>query len=207
VPDWNNKRVHRAELAGSNAVTMWSVARYPVAVSVNSEHNLLVVSRGDRKLQMFTTHGTLLQDIQFPSGIDKPQSALQLPNGQLVVSNDASDNQLCLMRTDGQVLCTYKDTGSIVNKMSGPRGIAADKDGNLLVADMDNDRLFVFDQSLSRAQVMSVCIDGGMQRPRSLWYDQLQRRLYIGEFDERGRVIVIDNLKGFSTCTNSAGVQ
>jgi len=111
------------------------------------------------------------------------------------------------MGMDGQVLCTYKDKGSIVNKMSGPRGIAADKDGNLLVADMDNNRLFVFDQSLSRAQVMSVCIDGGMQQPRSLWYDQLQRRLYIGEFDEGGRVIVIDNLKSFSTCANSAGVQ
>ena len=111
------------------------------------------------------------------------------------------------MGMDGQVLCTYEDKGSNVNKMSAPRGIAADKDGNLLVADMDNDRLFVFDQSLTRAQVMSVCIDWGMQRPRSLWYDQLQRRLYIGEFDERGRVIVIDNLKSFSTCTNSASVQ
>jgi len=62
--DWNNDSVHRVELSGSDAVMKWFVARCPAGLSVNSEHNLIVVSWWERKLQIFTTHGTLLLDIQ-----------------------------------------------------------------------------------------------------------------------------------------------
>jgi len=68
--DYRNS-VHRVDLSGSNAVK-WSVARDPVGLSVNSEHNLLVVSESGRKLQIFTTHGTLLQDIQLRADIESP---------------------------------------------------------------------------------------------------------------------------------------
>ena len=68
--DWNNASVHRVELSGNNAVKKWSsVASNPACLSVNSEHNLLVVSPGERKLQIFTTHGTLLQNIQLQADI------------------------------------------------------------------------------------------------------------------------------------------
>ena len=204
VPDCINNTVHRVELSGSNAVTKWSVASRPAGVSVNREDNLLVVSEGERKLQIFTTHGTLLQDIQIQAVIDKPQRAMQLANGQFVVSNDAHDNQLCLIGMDGQLQSVYRPTekGSSVGKMKQPRGIAVDKHNNVLLADMGNNRLLVFNQSLTRAQVMSVRVDGGFRHPRSLWYDQLPRRLYIGELHS-GRVIVIDNLKDFfSACTS-----
>jgi len=53
-------------------VMKWSV-RDPVGLSVNSEHNLLVVSQGERKLQIFTTHGTLLQNIQLQADIEYPR--------------------------------------------------------------------------------------------------------------------------------------
>jgi len=51
----------------------------------------------------------------------------------------------------------------------------------------------VIDQSLSSAHEMSVSVDGGLNGPTSLWYDQSRRRLYIGE-RHGGRVIVVDNL-------------
>jgi len=54
----------------------------------------------------------------------------------------------------------------------------------------------VIDQSLSSAHEMSVCVDGGLNGPYSLWYDQSRRRLYIGECDV-GRVIVIGGVKDF----------
>ena len=76
------------------------------------------------------------------------------------------------------------------------RGLAVDKEGRVLVADLDNNRLLVIDQSLSSAHEMSVCVDGGLNRPYSLRYDQSRRRLYIGEWDG-GRVIVIGSLKDF----------
>ena len=59
----------------------------------------------------------------------------------------------------------------------------------------------VIDQSLSRAHEMSVCVDGGLEGPFSLWYNQSRRRLYIGERGvvSGGRVILIDNLMDFRT--------
>ena len=195
--DYDNDSVHRVELSGNNAVMKWSVASGPVGLSVNSEHNLVVVSRGERKLQIFTTHGTLLQNIQLQADIERPLHAVQLPTGQFLVSHEGSLHRVCLVGVEGAVVRSYGgQKGSRLTQMNEPRGLAVDGEGRVLVADWDNKRLLVIDQSLSSAHEMSVCVDGGLNRPYSLWYDQPRRRLYIGELSG-GRVIVIDNLKDF----------
>jgi len=197
--DPSNHSIHRAELSSSNAVMKWSVARDPAGLSVNSEHNLLVVSLGEKKLQIFTTDGTLLQKIRLQADIQYPWHAVQLPTGQFLVSHAGSLHRVCLVGVDGAVVRSYgRQAGSQLTEMNGPAGLAVDREGRVLVADRNNDRLLVIDQSLSSAHEMSVCVDGGLN-PYSLWYDQSRRRLYIGEL-RGGRVIVIDNLKDFRTC-------
>jgi len=84
----------------------------------------------------------------------------------------------------------------VLKQMDKIRGLAVDREGCILVADWHNDRLLVIDQSLSSAHEMSVCVDGGLKGPRSLWYDQSRQRLYIGE-DRGARVIVIGSVKDF----------
>ena len=181
--NYNNHNVHRVDLSGSNAVTMWYVALGPLGLSVNSEHNLLVVSQLARKLQIFTTHGTVLQEIQLREDTDYIRHAVQLSTG--------------LVGVDGAVVRSYGgQQGSQLTQMNAPRGLAVDREGRVLVADWDNNRLLVIDQSLSSAHEMSVSVDGGLERPYRLWYDQLRRRLYIGE--SGGRVIIIDNLEDFT---------
>jgi len=200
--DWFNNSVHRVDLSGSNAVMKWSVARRPAGLSLNSEHNLLVVSQGESKLQIFTTHGTLLQNIQLQADIEYPRHAVQLPTGQFLVSHGAvsggSLHRLCLVGVDGAVVRSYGGVeGSELTQMNCPAGLAVDRQGRVLVADWYNNRLLVIDESLSSAHEMSVSVDGGLNGPYSLWYDQSRRRLYIGE-ENGGRVIVIDNLKDFN---------
>jgi len=198
--DSDNHSIHRVELSGNNAVKKWSVARGPVGLSVNSEHNLLVVGAVDRKLQIFTTHGTLLQNIQLQADIECPWHAVQLPTGQFLISDSGSLDRVCLVGIDGAVVRSYSGKqGSQLTQMNGPRALAVDREGSVLVAEWLNDRLLVIDQSLSSAHEMSVCLDGGLNRPYSLWYDQSRRRLYIGEWEwNGGRVIVIGSLKDFS---------
>jgi len=197
--------VHRVELSGSN-VMKWSVASRPAGLSVNSEHNLLVVSQGEKKLQIFTTHGTLLQNIQLQADIVLPWHAVQLLIGQFLffLVSDSSFlardlPRVCLVGDDGAVFRSYGgQKGSQLTQLNGPAGLAVDREGRVLVADRCNNRLLVIDQSLSSAHEMSVCVDGGLKGPYSLWYDQSRRRLYIGEWQvSGGRVIVIDNLKDF----------
>jgi len=199
--DWDNDSVHRVEPSGSTVMMKWSVAHEPKGLSVNSEHNLLVVSEWERKLQIFTTHGTLLQNIQLQAGIGHPSHAVQLPTGQFLVSHSGSLHRVCLVGVDGAVFRGYDgQPGSHLTQMNGPAGLAVDEEGRVLVADPYNNRLLVIDQSLSSAHEMSVCVDGGLYLPCSLWYDQPRRRLYIGEWGDcsSGRVIVIDNLKNFT---------
>jgi len=197
----NDSSVHRVELSGSNAVMKWSMASRPRGLSVNSEHNLIVVSEGESKLQIFTTRGTLLQDIQLQADIGDPWHAVQLPTtSQFLVSHGAYDSlhDVCLVGVDGAVVRSYGgQQGSWLTQMSAPRGLAVDREGRVLVADQFNNRLLVMDQSLSSAHEMSVSVRGGLKGPSSLWYDQARRRLYVGEWS-RGRVIVIDNLKDFT---------
>jgi len=208
--DCDNDSVHRVDLSGSNAVMKWSVASWPAGLSVNSEHNLLVLSHGESKLQIFTTHGTLLENIQLQAVIKYlyprhavqlptyPCHAVQLPTGQFLVSHRGSLHRVCLVGVDGAVVCSYGgEQGSELTQMNEPRGLSVDREGRVLVADRDNNRLMVIDESLSSAHEMSVSVDGGLQAPVSLWYDQSRRRLYIGE-ESGGRVIVIDNLKDFT---------
>jgi len=216
--DLHNNRLQRVDLSGSNAVMKWSVAHWPVGLSVNSEHNLLVVSQGEHKLQIFTTHGTLLQNIQLQADIEYPRHAVQLSTGQFLVSHFGSLglHRVCLVGVDGAVVRSYGgQEGSQLTQMNKPRGLAVDREGRVLVADEGNNRLLVIDQSLSSAHEMSVSVDGGLigpcslwydgglKHPQCLWYDQSRRRLYIGEWRAGlgGRVIVIDNLKDFSACS------
>jgi len=203
--DWDNASVLRVELSGSNEVMKWSVARGPLGLSVNSERNLLVVSQYERKLQIFTTHGTMLQNIELQADIERPFHAVQLPTGQFLISHFGSQHRVCLVGADGAVVRSYGvQAGSELSQMNEPAGLAVDREGRVLVADRLNNRLMVIEQSLHSAHVMSVCVDGGLKGPWSLWYDQSRRRrLYIGEYSGE-RVIVINNLRDFTAAQVNA---
>jgi len=195
--------IHRVELSGNCEVMKWSVYHCPRGLSVNSEHNLVAVNPYEGSshkmiLQIFTTRGTLLKNIQLQADTDCPWHAVQLPTGQFLVSDFSSLHRVCLVGVNGAVVRSYGgQPGSQLTQMNAPAGLAVDREGRVLVADRNNNRLLVIDQSLSSAHEMSVCVDGGLKGPYSLWYDQSRRRLYIGE-DATGRVIVIDNLNDFT---------
>jgi len=191
---------YTVELSGSNAVTKWSVGRFPVGLTVSSDKNVMVVIRGEHKLQQFTTHGTLLQTIHLQSDIGCPEQVIQLSSGQFVISHTGRRHpRVCLLDVKGAVVQSYGSTqGSDLTKLNCPMGLAVDKHGNILVADVNNNRLLVLDHSLTSAHEMTVSVDGGLNDPCSLWYDKSRGRLYIGEW--RGhRVIIIDHLKDFTT--------
>ena len=172
----------------------WSVARHPVGLTVNRAQNLLVVCQGESKLQEYTTHGTLLQNIQLKlhGSTAYFRHAVDLASGQFVVSCGAPLHGICLVNVNGTVIQSYGgQRGSQMTQMNDPAGLAVDRHANILVADMSNNKLLVLDRSLTSAHKMSVSVDGGLTGPWSLCYDKSRGRLYIGEWN-RGRVIVID---------------
>jgi len=200
APDCFKNHVHKVELTGSNALTKWSVGGRPTGLTVNSAKNVMVLIRDVRKLKEFTTHGSLLQTIQLQPNIERPRQVIELTSGQFVISHTGTHHRVCLLDVQGSVVQSYGGIlGSDLTKMNEPGGLAMDKHGNILVADVLNNKLLVLDRSLTSAHEMAVSVDGGLKRPFSLWYDKSRGRLYVGEWHGRRRVIIIDHLKDFTT--------
>jgi len=187
------------DLSGSNAVTQWTVGRRPAGLTVSSDKNVLVVIERESKLQKFTTHGNKLQTIQLQPDIDSPIQAIQLSSGQFVISHSGgTQRRVCLVDGKGAVVRSFGGTpGSDLTEMRAPAGLAVDEHGNILVADELNNRLLVLDPTLTSAREISVSVDGGLNRPYSLWYDKSRGRLYLGEWSGK-RVIIIHHPKHFT---------
>jgi len=191
--DWNNDRVHRVELSGSNAVKKWSVARRPADLSVNRKHNLIVACRGANKLQEYTTHGSLVREICLQAGVTRPYHAIQLSTGDYVVSQCTFPGVVSVVGVDGQVVRSYgQSQTSDVGQMMYPKNLAVTKNDDILVADTDNDRILSINSSLGSIQELALSVDGGIHRPEGLCLDESRGRLYVGECGGECRVLVFD---------------
>lgn len=180
--DFDNSIVglHRAQLprGGTMKWTKWSVARNPVCLSVNNAQNVVVISEGDRMLQEFTTY----RNVQLQSESESSWHAVQLSNGQFVVSYSGS---LQLVDVTGTPLRSYSGMDSKFVHL------AVDKAERVFVVDENYNKLFIADQSLTSVHEITVPVDGGLYDPYRLWHDKSRDRLYIGEW-YGGRVIVVD---------------
>jgi len=192
--DWNNNRVHRVELSGSNAVKKWSVASYPAGLSVNSEHNLIVACWGANKLKEYTTHGSRVREICLQAGVTEPWHAIQLSTGDYVVSQCTSPGVVSVVGVDGQVVRSYgQSQTSDVGQMKKTASLAVTKNEDILVAVRGNNRIVSINSSLDSVQeLLALSVDVGIHRPRGLCLDESRGRLYVGEWGGEHRVLAFD---------------
>jgi len=196
VSDWDNNCIHRAELAGSNAVKKWSVAKWPVGLSVNRAHNVVVACYGANKLQEYTTDGSLVREICLQAGVTLPWHAVQLSSGDYVVSQCTSPGMVSVVGVNGQVRHSYgQSQTSDVGQMKKPASLAVTKNDDIVVAEEGNNRILSMNSSLSSIQELTLPVDGGIQDPYCLCLDESRGRLYVGEWGGSHRVLVFDNVK------------
>ena len=195
--DLHNSRIHRVDLSDSSAVKQWSVASQPAGLSVNKEHNVVVACYGARRLQEYTTHGTLVREISLQQvGVSRPWHAVQLSTGDYVVSHGKSTGAVSVVGVDRQVVRSYDQSqASNVGPMNYPRSLAVTKNDNILVADRSNNRIVSLDSSLSSAHELVLPVDNAIQGPCGLFLDELRKRLYVGEYDGECRVLVFDKVQ------------
>jgi len=196
LSDNTNTSVHRVELSGSNAVKKWSVASQPRGLSVNIAHNLVVTCNGANKLQEYTTHGSLVREICLQAGVTLPWHAIQLSNGDYVVSQHMSPGVVSVVGVDGQVVHSYGPSQtSDVGQMEHPTSLAVTKNDNILVADHGNNRILSINRSAGCVQELALSVDGGIQRPVGLRLDESRGRLYVSENVGQQRVLVVDGVR------------
>ena len=198
VSDAANDSVHRAELSRGNAATTWSVAgvprglsvaREPKGLSVNEARNVLVACYKARRIQEYTTHGTLVRDICLKAGVTSPFHAVQLSNGHYVVSQNTSPGAVSVVRGDGQVVHNCK------GEVYYPTSLAVKRDDLIHVADSANNRILTMDSSLRSIEELALPADVEMHRPSGLCLDESRGRLYVGEYDGSCRVLVVDSVR------------
>jgi hypothetical protein len=99
--------------------------------------------------------------------------------------------------TTGTVLSTYGTAaaGSGPGQLNWPKGLTIDRNGYIAVADYYNNRILVFNQTLSEARNFSLPINTGViNHPISLWLDESRGRLYVAELGGQMRLLVFENV-------------
>jgi len=191
--DLLQNRIHRAELTGKNAVKELSVASAARGLSVNKAHNVVVTCLEAMKIQEYTTHGTLVREIDLQNTVTAPWHAVQLSTGDYVVSHSTSPGEVIVVGVDGRVVrrCRPSDLG----QMKYPKSLAVTKNGDIFVADSNNKRILSLNSSLNCAHKLALPVRGGIQWPHGLCLDESRGRLYIGEGGGQYRVLVFDGVR------------
>ena len=189
--DFHNDIIHRVDLSSSSAVKKWSVASGPAGLSVNKARNVVVTCGKGKKLQEYTTDGSLVREISLH--LSDPRHAIQLSTGDYMVSYYTSQGVVSVVGVNGNVVRSYGcSQTSNVRQMDHPRGLAVTKNNVILVADSKNHRVLLTDSSLNSVQVLALPIDGRLKQPWTLFLDESQGRLYVSE-NNGGRVFVFKN--------------
>jgi DNA-binding beta-propeller fold protein YncE len=209
ISDYANATVYKVQLMVDNKISKWSVGGAPCGLSINTACNLLVACYDDKKIQEYTTNGSLVREIFIKSNDGNslsPYHVIQLTSGQFVVSLwDVNSLVFDVVELDanGQVVISYTNQllSTTQNKFVYPLHLAVDLANEcILVADDHNHRIVIFSRSLNcRARELNVTsVNGGLRYPRCLHFNESQGRLFVGEdsYYDGGqrRVLVFDDV-------------
>ena len=124
----------------------------PSGIAFDSDENLLVVDTGNNRVQKFSRDGKFIKTIISGDG----EGALNMPwgiavnhKGEILVS-DWRNNRINIYDSNGKYISSFGEIpnslGQDYTQLSGPAGLSIDDDGDIYVADRDNDRVVVYDR-------------------------------------------------------------
>jgi len=187
---WN---VHKVDLLTDNAIR-WRVVRGASALSVNDASHVLVTCWRDNEIREYKPDGQLIHTIKLQGPhVTGPFHVLQLSGSQFVVSHLGSVHGVSSVDEQGRRIATRRD-GESSELLNVSRYLAVTKKDSVLVAvDCCNNRLAVLDASMQNARDLILPIDGGLNRPGCLYFNESLGQLYVGEAGGE-RVIICDNI-------------
>jgi hypothetical protein len=183
ITDNDNSRLIKVNLSSSSTVANWKVSSYPYALSLNGLQNILVASSSLKKIQEYTSNGSLVREVT-TSAVS--MQAVEVSQDVLAVSV-YSGNRVSLIDVNGTVLYSYGTSFS-------PRCLGVDKQGYVFVADFTNNRVVVLNPTLTAARPLRVTDNATVviNGPSALWLDPSTGYLYVGEYASPYRVMIFD---------------
>ena len=186
ISDWDGEQIHRVELGG--ATTRWKVNDVPDGLSVtpDPDFHVLVTCGYARKVKEFTTNGTLVREILLQTDMVHPWHAIQF-DGQFIVSHGRGSDPLhrvCIVNSTGHATrCYGGPPGWAAGQLNVPYNLAVDGEGNVLVADLTNERVLLLNKTLDYVGELVSTHNSGRLR---LWtwrlcFDVSRDRLFVAD--------------------------
>ena len=203
--DGKTRFIHRVELNGTT--TKWPLKDRPRGLSVTPDgSNVIVTCREIRKLKEYTTHGDLVREIRLQEDMTNPWHAVPLTSGQFVVSHGGSSDPLhrmCLVEVNGRLTkCFGGQPGSAAAQTCIPQHLVVDRDGSILVADVNNDRVILLTASLDYVRELVPRRDVIKRwRPVRLCLDAEHGVLYVAEAEWDGKAYIAGQLAAYHVKT------
>ncbi len=118
----------------------------PQDVAVNRQNgDLYVLDTGNLRVQVFDRSGAYLRQFT-DSQLDEPYGIAIHPKGDFVVVANTAKGQVLKFSLDGTLLARWRDYGSMRRELRWDRDVTIDNDGNIYIADTDNERVQKWDQ-------------------------------------------------------------
>lgn len=123
-------------------------------VKIDHDGNIWLADIADHVVRKFTPEGKLLLTLGTPGAagrdsthLDKPTDMAITPAGDVFVSDGYGNARIVHFDKNGKFVKTWGELGHGPGQFSIPHAIAVDSKGRLYVADRNNVRVQVFDQS------------------------------------------------------------
>ena len=192
ISDIDQKAIHLYDLT-KDIITKILKIGVSHGLSLTSLNNVLVTVNS-KTVKSLTANGSFNGEIKLNSSIESPQHSVQLSSNKIVVSHGFDNEALhrvCIvaMSSGNIVQCYGEGKGSGIGQLDNPRKLVVDANGNVMVADMNNNRIVLLSSSLSLLGYITP--EHVLIHPSALHVDLLTHRLYIGEETNNGSVFVL----------------
>ncbi|XP_022807295.1 E3 ubiquitin-protein ligase TRIM71-like [Stylophora pistillata] len=152
VADECNHRIQRFNIQTGKCVKSFGKEgsgdgklKFPTSVCITSDGRfIVVVDNGNSRIQMFTMDGKPV--LKFgdggPERLDQPLGCVCYEDKFIVT--DRKNDCVKVFDEEGQFLYKFGEKGNGDGQLAQPYGLCTDKDGNVLVCDMLNNRIQMF---------------------------------------------------------------
>ena len=192
VSEYEDKLIHKIQLSDQTS-SHWSVIGKFLKMSINKKGNVVVSCRNLDKIIEYTPTGRYFREIKVRA-LDRIlgclQHAIQLDDDRfLICHTSTADHRVCIMDSNGTMMkCHGGGIGSGIGQMSLPCYLAIDRNGFILVADYNNNRIIQLNASLEFIREF-IPRSAGLKNPRRMHLHENMCRLFIAADDERSIAI------------------
>ena len=181
VSEREDKLIHRIQLP-EETVSNWTVDGTWLKLSISKDGNVIAASLDQAKILEYASDGTFVREIvvnRIDPDLIGLRHAIQLEGDKFLVCHAAEDthHRVCLIDNTGKVIqCYGGSSGSGMGQLNLPYHLAIGRNGSILVADLENNRIVQLNKSLEYVNEFT-----GFKQPFRLLINKELGRLYAIE--------------------------